>query len=141
MLYAPVRFFLDSLRPEETDPRHLGLTFAQWASFVTFGVAAWVAFRIFKHGAPAEAIAATSGDAQRKLNMVLREDDTDKTDATTDAVKDAVKVAPKADADPPSPDEDESSGDEGVDDPASSKPTAVTAKPGAIKTTKRGKKR
>ena len=32
MLYAPVRFFLDFLRPEETDPRYLGLTFAQWAS-------------------------------------------------------------------------------------------------------------
>ena len=41
MLYAPVRFFLDFLRPEDTDPRYLGLTFAQWSSILAFGVAAY----------------------------------------------------------------------------------------------------
>jgi phosphatidylglycerol:prolipoprotein diacylglycerol transferase len=129
LLYAPVRFFLDSLRPEETDPRHLGLTFAQWASFLAFGAAAYAAFRIFKHGAPAETIAATAGDAQRKLNMVLRDVETDKKDDL------------KADAPPAKPDEDETSGDEGVDDPpAPADKQTAAAKPGAIKT-KRGKKK
>src|SRR5258706_2151711 len=46
VLYAPLRFFLDFLRPENTDPRHLGLTFAQWASLLAFGVAAYAASKI-----------------------------------------------------------------------------------------------
>jgi phosphatidylglycerol---prolipoprotein diacylglyceryl transferase len=74
MLYAPVRFFLDFLRPEDTDPRYIGLTFAQWASFLVFGAAAYVAFLIFKNGAPAETVTKTSGEAQRRLKMILKED-------------------------------------------------------------------
>jgi len=74
MLYAPVRFFLDFLRPEETDPRHLGLTFAQWASFLAFGAAAYVAFKIFMNGTPAETVTTTSGEAQRRLKMILKDD-------------------------------------------------------------------
>lgn len=74
MLYAPVRFFLDFLRPEDTDPRYLGLTFAQWASFLAFGAAAYVAFLIFKSGSPAETVTKTSGEAQRRLKMILKED-------------------------------------------------------------------
>ncbi len=73
VLYAPVRFFLDFLRPEETDPRYSGLTFAQWASIVAFGVAVYVAFRVLKHGAPAEIVAPTSGEAQAKLKSILKE--------------------------------------------------------------------
>jgi phosphatidylglycerol:prolipoprotein diacylglycerol transferase len=69
VLYAPVRFFLDFLRPEESDPRYSGLTFAQWASFLAFGAAVYVAIRIFKNGAPAEIIAPTSGEAQRALQQ------------------------------------------------------------------------
>lgn len=32
ILYAPVRYWLDYFRPVSSDPRHLGLTFAQWTS-------------------------------------------------------------------------------------------------------------
>lgn len=34
LLYAPVRFFLEFLRLEGTDPRYAGLTFAQWMSII-----------------------------------------------------------------------------------------------------------
>ncbi|MEO8842636.1 MAG: prolipoprotein diacylglyceryl transferase family protein [Kofleriaceae bacterium] len=74
MLYAPVRFFLDFLRPEDTDPRYLGLTFAQWASFLAFGAAAYVALKVFQNGSPAETVTKTSGEAQRRLKSILKED-------------------------------------------------------------------
>src|ERR1043166_3163992 len=48
LLYAPVRFFLDFLRPEDTDPRYVGLTFAQWSSILAFGVALHAASRILR---------------------------------------------------------------------------------------------
>jgi phosphatidylglycerol---prolipoprotein diacylglyceryl transferase len=75
VLYAPVRFFLDFLRPEDTDPRYFGLTFAQWSSIVAFGVAVYAANRILKSGAPAETVAPTSREAQERLRIVLREDE------------------------------------------------------------------
>jgi phosphatidylglycerol---prolipoprotein diacylglyceryl transferase len=53
VLYAPVRFFLDYLRPTSTDPRYATLTFAQWSSILAFGVALYAATRIFKNGTPA----------------------------------------------------------------------------------------
>src|SRR5436190_12390544 len=73
ILYGPVRFFLDYLRPENSDPRHFGLTFAQWASILAFGVSVYVAGRILKNGKPAETIAPTSREAQQKLRVVLKE--------------------------------------------------------------------
>jgi phosphatidylglycerol:prolipoprotein diacylglycerol transferase len=73
VLYAPVRFFLDFLRPDETDPRYAGLTFAQWASIVAFGAAVYVAFRVIKNGKPADIVAPTSGEAQAKLKSILKE--------------------------------------------------------------------
>jgi phosphatidylglycerol---prolipoprotein diacylglyceryl transferase len=75
VLYAPVRFFLDFLRPEDTDPRGFGLTFAQWASILAFGIAVYAARRILKTGAPAETIAPTSREAQEQLRIILRDDD------------------------------------------------------------------
>ena len=66
-LYAPVRFFLDFLRPDQSDPRYGGLTFAQWAAIASFGIALYVMARIIKHGEPAETIAPTSREAMRKL--------------------------------------------------------------------------
>lgn len=42
MLYAPVRFCLEFLRPAETDPTYLGLTFAQWASLLTVTIATYL---------------------------------------------------------------------------------------------------
>ncbi|HWO24627.1 MAG TPA: prolipoprotein diacylglyceryl transferase family protein [Kofleriaceae bacterium] len=73
ILYAPVRFFLDYLRPENSDPRHFGLTFAQWASILAFGVSVYVAGRVLKNGTPAKTIAKTSSEAQAKLRVVLKE--------------------------------------------------------------------
>lgn len=81
VLYAPVRFFLDYLRPEGTDPRIVGLTFAQWISILVFGVSVYIAAKILRNGKPADVIAPTSRDAQAKLRMILKEDDeADKSD-------------------------------------------------------------
>ncbi|HEY6033882.1 MAG TPA: prolipoprotein diacylglyceryl transferase family protein [Kofleriaceae bacterium] len=80
LLYAPVRFGLDFLRPEETDPRYLGLTFAQWASFLAFGAAAYVTVRILMNGAAAETVTQTSGEAQRRLKLILKDEDDAKSD-------------------------------------------------------------
>jgi phosphatidylglycerol---prolipoprotein diacylglyceryl transferase len=78
MLYAPVRFFLDYLRPPNSDPRHFGFTFAQWASILAFAAAAYVAFRVFSNGKVAETVAPTSKEAQERLRMILKGDDEDK---------------------------------------------------------------
>lgn len=75
ILYAPVRFLLDFLRPEESDPRYFGMTFAQYASILLFGVAVYAATRIARGGKPADVVAPTSGDAQRALRMLLHGDD------------------------------------------------------------------
>lgn len=75
VLYAPARFFLDFLRPETTDPRYLGLTFAHWSSILAFGVALYAARRILQTGAPAETVAPTSRQAQEQLRIILREDE------------------------------------------------------------------
>ncbi|MGE0549716.1 MAG: prolipoprotein diacylglyceryl transferase [Kofleriaceae bacterium] len=73
-LYAPVRFFLDYLRPETTDPRHLGFTFAQWCSIIAFGAAVYLAMRILRSGKPAAVVAPTAMAAQEQLKVVLREE-------------------------------------------------------------------
>ena len=92
VLYAPVRFALDYLRPETTDPRYLSLTFAQWASLLAFGVAVTVLFRIMKEGAPAETITRTSREAQERLRVVLKGDD------SAEPKGDAKAEVPKATA-------------------------------------------
>ncbi len=75
ILYAPVRFFLDYLRPEDTDARHMGLTFAQWCALIAFGVCVYVGSRILKGGTAAETVARTSGEAQQRLKLLLKEDE------------------------------------------------------------------
>jgi hypothetical protein len=77
VLYAPVRFFLDYLRPETSDPRYVGLTFAQWSSIAFFAAAAYAASRMLKNGAPAETLAPTSREAQEMLNTELKDSDDD----------------------------------------------------------------
>ncbi len=52
-LYAPVRFFLEYLRLDTSDPRYGGLTFAQWCSIAAFAVAIYVAIRLWRRGEPA----------------------------------------------------------------------------------------
>ncbi len=74
LLYAPVRFMLDYLRPEDSDPRHLGFTFAQWVSILAFAVAGYALMKIMKDGKPAVPVTETSGEAQRRLKMMLKEE-------------------------------------------------------------------
>jgi phosphatidylglycerol:prolipoprotein diacylglycerol transferase len=81
VLYAPVRFFLDFLRPEDTDPRYLDLTFAQWSSILAFGLAIYAANRILRTGKPAETITRTSREAQERLKIILRDDLRDEKEA------------------------------------------------------------
>ena len=98
ILYAPVRFFLDFLRPEESDPRYGGLTFAQWASIIFFGVAVYAAMRMLQNGKPADVVATTSGEAQRKLKLVLKEDaDKAADDKKAEKAEKAEKPKKKAD--------------------------------------------
>ena len=75
VLYAPVRFFLDYLRPPNSDPRHFGFTFAQWASILAFGGAMFFAMKLLKNGKPAETVTKTSREAQDRLRMILKEDE------------------------------------------------------------------
>jgi len=75
VLYAPIRFFLEFLRPTDTDPRYIGMTFAQWCSIAAFTGAAILAYRIVKNGKPSEPVAETAGEAQRQLKMAFRESD------------------------------------------------------------------
>ncbi|HEY0993828.1 MAG TPA: prolipoprotein diacylglyceryl transferase family protein [Kofleriaceae bacterium] len=77
VLYAPVRFFLDYLRPEDTDPRYGTLTFAQWSSIVAFAIAIYAARRILGTGQAAEIVAPTAREAQARLRIILKEDDDD----------------------------------------------------------------
>jgi phosphatidylglycerol:prolipoprotein diacylglycerol transferase len=79
LFYAPVRFFLDYLRVNpEADPRYLSLTFAQWVSIIAFGASIALVMKIAKNGKPAETVGATSGEVQRKLKSILKEDEADK---------------------------------------------------------------
>lgn len=93
VLYAPVRFFLDYLRPENSDPRHLGLTFAQWSSLLALGVTIYFASRLIKGGKPADTIAPTAGEAQAKLRVALKED-------VTEPAKPSKAAAPAKPAEP-----------------------------------------
>jgi phosphatidylglycerol:prolipoprotein diacylglycerol transferase len=45
-LYAPVRFLMDYLRLEVTDPRYFGLTFAQWTSVLTLAIGLFMLGRV-----------------------------------------------------------------------------------------------
>lgn len=115
MLYAPVRFFIDYLRPEETDPRYVGLTFAQWVSILAFFAAGWFAMKVWKDGKPAEPVTQTSGEAQRQLKLILKEDPREKDPKAVDKLEKGkkAKTAEPAKKDPklattlPEDDEDE----------------------------------
>lgn len=99
VLYAPVRFFLDFLRPTGSDPRYFDLTFAQWASLLAFGASAYVAYLVKTTGKPATTIAPTSKEAQEMLNLALKEDENDDEDDTSkkkDGKKKTKTDLPKA---------------------------------------------
>jgi phosphatidylglycerol---prolipoprotein diacylglyceryl transferase len=146
VFYAPVRFFLDFLRPEETDPRYLGMTFAQWISILAFAGAAAFAMKVLRGGKPAEPVTKTSGEAQRQLKLILKEDPREKDPKAVDKIKaekeaaaekaakaasDAAKKDPKLATTLPEDDEDEELAKEALaakaedadaDEKASSKP-------------------
>ena len=71
LCYAPVRFFLEFLRPDETDPRYLGMTFAQWISIVAFAAATYVALRVWRTGKRAEPVTRTANEAHAALQTIL----------------------------------------------------------------------
>jgi phosphatidylglycerol:prolipoprotein diacylglycerol transferase len=97
ILYAPVRFFLDYLRPDNSDPRHLGFTFAQWCSIAAFGVAVYAANRILRSGKVFPTVTRTSGEAQAKLKSILKDDgDKSKRDKEEEAAEKARKDKEKA---------------------------------------------
>jgi len=161
VLYAPVRFFLDFLRPEDTDPRYFALTFAQWSSIVAFGAALYGANRILKTGVPAETVTPTSREAQERLRIILREDEDtqhkqvadkkaeaerkqaaiaqaraerDREDAELEAAerdKAALATKPAGAAEPPAVVETQAAVDTGAATPAAAR--AVVTKPAANK--------
>lgn len=62
MLYAPVRFCLEFLRLDETDPLYAGLTFAQWCSIAAFAIAVVAAAWLVRAGRPAPLTAELAGE-------------------------------------------------------------------------------
>lgn len=159
LLYAPVRFFLDFLRfSEASDPRYLGLTFAQWVSIMAFGAAVALVIKIAKNGKPAETVGKTSGDVQRKLKLILKEDEAEKgkpSEAKADAKKDAPKAAPaKTDDDEGDEENEEDDEDDedkelakeaeaagSADEGEGGKPASNRPKPGGGSSKKNKKKR
>lgn len=69
--YSAPRFFLDFLRRPESDPRHLGLTFAQWACIagVLYGVHL---LRRKVHAAPVPVAVADPADARAPKQPTTR---------------------------------------------------------------------
>ncbi len=70
MCYAPVRFLMDGLRLSQTDPRYVGLTFAQWMSVVAFVLGVGLLLRLRKSPATAEAPAAPAKSAASAASKV-----------------------------------------------------------------------
>jgi phosphatidylglycerol:prolipoprotein diacylglycerol transferase len=60
-LYAPVRFYLDFLRYEDSDPRYFHLTPAQWVSIAVFVAAAIAAVVVLRKGRVAPLAAELGG--------------------------------------------------------------------------------
>lgn len=131
IFYAPVRFFMDYLRPETSDPRYLGFTFAQWASFLAFGVSVYAATRILKGGKAAETVTRTSGEAQAKLKVLLKDDaeDKDKDAKDAKAKKDEPKKRPPTEPpdDEPEDKDEPAAKDEPDDKPEVAKPASEMA--------------
>jgi phosphatidylglycerol---prolipoprotein diacylglyceryl transferase len=64
-LYAPVRFLMDYLRLDVTDPRYFGLTFAQWTSVLTLGAGLFLLARsVIRPPSLEEAVAADAAAAK-----------------------------------------------------------------------------
>ena len=64
-MYAPVRFFLDFLRFDESDPRYLALTFAQWMSILVTAAGGYGLLKVARKPAPPFPSPADGGDEGR----------------------------------------------------------------------------
>jgi phosphatidylglycerol:prolipoprotein diacylglycerol transferase len=65
--YSVPRFLFEFLRPDVTDPRYAGLTFAQWASILAFATGLWLLFGPRKAPVPeAVAVEVEDGPPTRK---------------------------------------------------------------------------
>lgn len=73
ILYAPVRYLMDYLRLEITDPRYFGLTFAQWTSVLTLAIGVVVLTRALVKRPSLEAAVAADA-AAAKANGLAPED-------------------------------------------------------------------
>lgn len=93
VLYAPVRFFLDYLRLNSTDPRYASLTFAQWASILALVVALYVTVRVLRNGKPA---ATTDDPLPAKPGKKAEANVDAKAEASADAKKGDEKADEKA---------------------------------------------
>jgi len=99
MVYAPVRFFLEFLRFNSSDPRYLGMTFAQWASIVAFVVAGYTLVWLKKNGKPAPLAAELGGvygGYKEGVAAPKVRDEADEDEAEDEAKADDKKAAPKA---------------------------------------------
>jgi phosphatidylglycerol---prolipoprotein diacylglyceryl transferase len=153
VVYAPVRFFLDFLRPEDSDPRHIGLTFAQWASLIAFGAAVYAAMKIWQHGEAAKTVTRTSKEAQQRLKTILKEGDEieeepeeKKEEKKEEPVAETEKVPSTAPpSDPPSTEEEEEEEEGDAEEPANEEAAepakAPAPKPGGAKKKNKKKKR
>lgn len=64
-MYAPVRFIMEFLRDNpDADPRYVGLTFAQWMSFVLFLVGIYALVRLVKRPYVEPAVASEDGSGK-----------------------------------------------------------------------------
>jgi phosphatidylglycerol:prolipoprotein diacylglycerol transferase len=78
LLYAPVRYLMDYLRLEITDPRYFGLTFAQWTSVLTAALGAFMLARVIIKRPSLEAAVARDAAAARASGLAPDEDRNDK---------------------------------------------------------------
>jgi hypothetical protein len=94
LLYAPVRFFFEFLRLNETDPRYVGMTFAQWASIAAFAGALYAFVFVLRRGKPAtraEDLPAKAIGGRRDLGPRLSAKDLKDLDKPTKSEKPAKK--------------------------------------------------
>jgi phosphatidylglycerol:prolipoprotein diacylglycerol transferase len=106
VFYAPVRFFFEFLRLNQSDPRYAGLTFAQWASIFAFGVAGYTLMRLIQSGKPApldaelgDKVGGYRDDAMAPKRASAAADDSDESDDDADksdkSDKDDADAKPK----------------------------------------------
>ena len=83
----PVRFMLEFWRLNTSDPRYVGLTFAQWASIAAFVGAAYVAWLLKQKGKRAylaDELGGRPGGRKATLDAIAREEKKKAAEAAAD---------------------------------------------------------